>query len=172
MAPQSSALLLKSSLDACITSLSERQLVAPSSASTASRCNSIARSRRFLPNYHKRGSLALSPFTQSGGCKYQEITFAVCADGQFDDARCNITLVTSFTMAAANTVNYARVTDFRCEATGQISGVVARETARRIPSGSFKPQDYSHRATRRSSRDGLARCRRRRVVASLLILFT
>jgi hypothetical protein len=116
--------------------------------------------------------LALSPFTQSGGCKYQEIAFAVCADGQFDDARCNITVVQSFTMAARNTVNYARITDFQCEATGQISDVVAREIAKQIPSESFKSGGYFHGATRSSSRDGLTRCRRRRVVASLLILFT
>ena len=31
--------------------------------------------------------------------QYQEIAFAVCADGQFDDARCKITLMTSFTIA-------------------------------------------------------------------------
>ena len=57
------------------------------------------------------------------------------AAGQFDDARYNITLVQSFIMAAGNTVNDARVTDFRCEATGQISDVVARETAKQMPSG-------------------------------------
>jgi len=104
--------------------------------------------------------------------QYQEIAFAVCADGQFDDARCNITLVTSFTIAFGNAVNNARVTDFRCEATGQLSDVVARETAKQIPSESFKSKGYSRRATRSSSRDGLARCRRRRMVALLLILFT
>jgi hypothetical protein len=110
-------------------------------------------------------------FHSVGWMQYQEIAFAVCADGQFDDARCNITLVTSFTMAAGNTVNYARVTDFRCEATGQISDVVARETAKQIPSESFKSKGYSPGATS-SSRDGLTRCRRPKAVASPLILFT
>ncbi len=76
------------------------------------------------------------------------------AAGQFDDARYNITLVQSFIMTAGNTVNYARVTDFRCEATGQISDVVARETAKQMPSGEsqvktlFPPgQREVHRAT-------------------------
>jgi hypothetical protein len=61
--------------------------------------------------------------------QYQEIAFAVCADGQFDDARCKITLMTSFTIAFGNAVNDARVTGFQCETTGQISDVVGRETA-------------------------------------------
>ena len=34
------------------------------------------------------------------------------ADGQFDDARYNIALVQTFTMAGGNALNYARVTDF------------------------------------------------------------
>ena len=134
MVPQSSALPLRSSLDAFITSLSECQLVAPSSASTASRCKSIARSRRSLPKCHRRSSLPLSPFAQSRGCNAKKLHFAVCADGQFDDARCNLTLVTSFTIAFGNAANDARVTDFQCEATGQLSDVVARETAKQIPS--------------------------------------
>jgi len=136
------------------------------------RANRLPGPKDFFRIVTSEALLASSPFTQSGGCEYQEIAFAVCADGQFDDARCNITLVTSFTMAAGNTVNYARVTDFRCEATGQISGVVARETAKQIPSESFKSKGYSHRATRSSSRDGLTRCRRPRALASLLILVT
>ena len=65
--------------------------------------------------------------------QYQEIAFAVCADGQFDDARCKITLMTSFTVAFGNAVNDARVTGFQCEATGQISDVVGRETAKQFP---------------------------------------
>jgi hypothetical protein len=172
MAPQSSALPLRSSLDACITSLSERQLVAPSSASTASRCKSIARSRRFSSELSQAKLFCFISIHSVGRMQYQEIAFAMCADGQFDDARCNITLVTSFTIVLGNAVNYARVTDFRCEATGQISDVVAREAAKQIPSESFKSNGYFHGATRSSSRGGLTRCRRPRVVASLLILFT
>ena len=49
--------------------------------------------------------------------------------------------------------------------------VVAKETAKQIPSESFRSKGYSHRATRRSSRDALTRCRRPRAVASPLILF-
>jgi hypothetical protein len=49
-----------------------------------------------------------------------------------DDARCNITLVQSFTMTGRNTMNYARVTDLRHEATGQISGAVVKEAAKHI----------------------------------------
>jgi glycerol-3-phosphate dehydrogenase len=49
------------------------------------------------------------------------------ADGQFDDARYNITLVQSFTEAGGNTLNYARVTDFKREAGRKISGVVVKD---------------------------------------------
>jgi glycerol-3-phosphate dehydrogenase len=49
------------------------------------------------------------------------------ADGQFDDARYNITLVQTFTEAGGNTLNYARVTDFKREAGGKISGVVVKD---------------------------------------------
>jgi glycerol-3-phosphate dehydrogenase len=49
------------------------------------------------------------------------------ADGQFDDARYNITLVQTFTEAGGNTLNYAHVTGFQREAGGKISGVVARD---------------------------------------------
>ena len=49
------------------------------------------------------------------------------ADGQFDDARYNITLVQTFTEAGGNTLNYARVTDFQREAGGKISGVVVKD---------------------------------------------
>src|SRR6201988_3289755 len=49
------------------------------------------------------------------------------ADGQFDDARYNITLVQTFTEAGGNTLNYARVTDFQREASGKISGVVVKD---------------------------------------------
>jgi hypothetical protein len=36
-------------------------------------------------------------------------------------------------MTGGNTMNYARVTDFRHEATGQISGVVVKEATKQIP---------------------------------------
>jgi glycerol-3-phosphate dehydrogenase len=49
------------------------------------------------------------------------------ADGQFDDARYNVTLVQSFTIAGGNALNHARVTDFRREANGKISGVVVTD---------------------------------------------
>ena len=77
MAPQSSALLLESSLDACITSLSERQLVAASSAFTGPYLQIDCQVQKISSEFHKRSSLASSPFTQSGGCGYQEIAFAV-----------------------------------------------------------------------------------------------
>jgi len=136
------------------------------------RCKSIARSRRFSSELSQAKLFCFISIHSVGRMQYQEIAFAMCPDGQFDDARCNITLVTSFTIALGNAVKYARVTDFRCEATGQISDVVARETAKQIPSESFKSNGYFHGATRSSSRGGLTRRRRPRVVASLLILFT
>lgn len=49
------------------------------------------------------------------------------ADGQFDDARYNLTLVQTFTTAGGSALNHARVTDFRREATGKISGVVVKD---------------------------------------------
>lgn len=45
------------------------------------------------------------------------------ADGQFDDARYNVTLVQTFTAAGGNALNYAKVTDFLRDANGRISGV-------------------------------------------------
>jgi glycerol-3-phosphate dehydrogenase len=48
-------------------------------------------------------------------------------DGQFDDARYNITLVQTFTEAGGNTLNYARVTGFQREVGGKISGVVVKD---------------------------------------------
>src|SRR6201981_495772 len=49
------------------------------------------------------------------------------ADGQFDDARYNIALVQTFTVAGGNALNHARVTDFRREANGKLSGVVVKD---------------------------------------------
>ena len=49
------------------------------------------------------------------------------ADGQFDEARYNITLAQTFSEAGGNTLNYARVTDFKREADGKISGVVVKD---------------------------------------------
>ena len=49
------------------------------------------------------------------------------ADGQFDDARYNIALVETFTVAGGNALNYARVTDFRRAPGGMISGVVVKD---------------------------------------------
>jgi len=49
------------------------------------------------------------------------------ADGQFDDARYNMMLVQSFTVAGGNALNHARVTDFRRDAQKKLSGVVVKE---------------------------------------------
>jgi glycerol-3-phosphate dehydrogenase len=49
------------------------------------------------------------------------------ADGQFDDARYNMMLVQSFTVAGGNALNYARATDFRRDANRKLSGVVVRD---------------------------------------------
>jgi glycerol-3-phosphate dehydrogenase len=49
------------------------------------------------------------------------------ADGQFDDARYNIALVQTFTMAGGNTLNYAKVTDFVRGSDGRISGVKVKD---------------------------------------------
>src|SRR5580700_375900 len=49
------------------------------------------------------------------------------ADGQFDDARYNLALVQTFTMAGGNALNHARVTDFVRAANGKISGVIAKD---------------------------------------------
>jgi glycerol-3-phosphate dehydrogenase len=49
------------------------------------------------------------------------------ADGQFDDARYNVALVQTFTLAGGNALNHARVTDFVRAANGKISGVVAKD---------------------------------------------
>jgi glycerol-3-phosphate dehydrogenase len=61
----------------------------------------------------------LNPKGLVGGVAY--------ADGQFDDARYNVTLVQSFTMAGGNALNYARVTDFQRGADGKITGVVVKD---------------------------------------------
>jgi len=68
-------------------------------------------------------------------------------------------------MTGGSTMNYARVTDFRHEATGQISGVVVKEAAKQISRANLKPKGSS-------SRDSLTRFRRARVVVPLLILST
>jgi glycerol-3-phosphate dehydrogenase len=49
------------------------------------------------------------------------------ADGQFDDARYNLTLAQTFTAAGGNALNYARVTDFMRDPRGKISGVMAED---------------------------------------------
>src|SRR5229473_5597111 len=49
------------------------------------------------------------------------------ADGQFDDARYNITLVQSFTMSGGSALNHARVADFQRAANGKLSGVVVKD---------------------------------------------
>jgi len=49
------------------------------------------------------------------------------ADGQFDDARYNITLVQTFTEAGGNALNHAKVTDFLRDSTIKLSGVVVAD---------------------------------------------
>src|SRR5580704_8294913 len=49
------------------------------------------------------------------------------ADGQFDDARYNLALVQTFTVAGGNALNYAKVTGFIRDANGKISGVVVED---------------------------------------------
>ena len=54
------------------------------------------------------------------------------ADGQFDDARYNITLVQTFTAAGGNALNYAKVTDFLRDANGRISGARVEDQQSRV----------------------------------------
>ena len=54
------------------------------------------------------------------------------ADGQFDDARYNITLVQTFTAAGGNALNYAKVTDFLRDADGRISGARVEDQQSRV----------------------------------------
>src|SRR5215831_17034690 len=49
------------------------------------------------------------------------------ADGLFDDARYNITLVQTFTEAGGNALNHAKVTDFLRDSTIKLSGVVVAD---------------------------------------------
>jgi len=49
------------------------------------------------------------------------------ADGQFDDARYNITLVQTFTEAGGNALNHAKVTDFLRDSNGRLAGVVVSD---------------------------------------------
>jgi glycerol-3-phosphate dehydrogenase len=49
------------------------------------------------------------------------------ADGQFDDARYNMMLVQSFTVAGGDALNHARVTDLRRDANRKLSGVVVKD---------------------------------------------
>ncbi len=49
------------------------------------------------------------------------------SDGQFDDARYNLTLVQSFTHAGGNALNHARVTGLQRQPDGKISGVVVKD---------------------------------------------
>ena len=49
------------------------------------------------------------------------------ADGQFDDARYNLALAQTFTEAGGNALNHARVTHFRRDASGRLSGAVVTD---------------------------------------------
>jgi glycerol-3-phosphate dehydrogenase len=49
------------------------------------------------------------------------------ADGQFDDARYNITLVQTFTEAGGNALNHANVMDFLRHSSGKLAGVVVTD---------------------------------------------
>jgi glycerol-3-phosphate dehydrogenase len=54
------------------------------------------------------------------------------ADGQFDDARYNVTLVQTFTAVGGNALNYAKVTDFLRDANGRISGARVEDQQSRV----------------------------------------
>jgi glycerol-3-phosphate dehydrogenase len=54
------------------------------------------------------------------------------ADGQFDDARYNVTLVQTFTAAGGNALNYAKITDFLRDANGRISGARVEDQQSRV----------------------------------------
>jgi glycerol-3-phosphate dehydrogenase len=65
----------------------------------------------------------------------QGLTGAVAyTDGQFDDARYNITLVQSFAAAGGVPLNYARVTAFEKRADGKLAAVIVQD---RLSSQSF-----------------------------------
>jgi glycerol-3-phosphate dehydrogenase len=49
------------------------------------------------------------------------------ADGGFDDARYNFALAQTFSQHGGNTVNYARVADFRRDANGRLNGAVVKD---------------------------------------------
>jgi glycerol-3-phosphate dehydrogenase len=51
------------------------------------------------------------------------------ADGQFDDARYNVTLVQTYAMAGGHALNYARVTDFVRSFDSLLTGVVVADEA-------------------------------------------
>jgi len=55
-------------------------------------------------------------------------------DGQFDDARYNITLVQTFTEAGGNALNHAKVTDFLRDSSGKLAGAVVTD---QITGGTF-----------------------------------
>src|SRR5215470_11479063 len=62
------------------------------------------------------------------GLNQKELVGGVAyADGQFDDARYNVTLVQSFTVAGGNALNYALVTGFQRGADGKLTGVVGKD---------------------------------------------
>ena len=51
----------------------------------------------------------------------------VYSDGQFDDARYNLALVQSFAKASGCALNYARITDFRRDSDGRLSGAAVKD---------------------------------------------
>lgn len=55
------------------------------------------------------------------------------ADGQFDDARYNIALVQTFTMAGGHALNHAKVTAFARDPNGKISGVLVKDQLTNTP---------------------------------------
>jgi glycerol-3-phosphate dehydrogenase len=61
----------------------------------------------------------------------------VYSDGQFDDARYNLALVQSFAKAGGCALNYARITDFRRDSSGRLSGVAVKD---QISAESFEVQ--------------------------------
>jgi glycerol-3-phosphate dehydrogenase len=72
---------------------------------------SLEETLKRMPGLNQRGLV--------GGVAY--------ADGQFDDARYNMMLVQSFTVAGGDALNHARVVDFRRDANQKLSGVVVKD---------------------------------------------
>ena len=90
----------------------------------------LARPGRISPSkfLSREETLELMPNLNDTGLKGS----VAYADGQFDDARYNVTLVQTFTAAGGNALNYAKVTDFLRDANGRISGARVEDQQSRV----------------------------------------